>query len=55
MLLLEVPERVNQAILDFAKTLTVEIRTSVLARQLRGVSLIRRLLDWAWSKPPKSA
>jgi len=55
MLLLEVPERVNQAILDFAKTLTVEIRSSVLARQLRGVSLIRRLLDWAWTKPPKSA
>jgi len=55
MLLLEVPERVNQAILDFAKTLTVEIRSSVLARQLRGVSLIRRLLDWAWSKPPQSA
>src|SRR5207247_9656506 len=55
MLLLEVPERVNQAILDFAKTLTVQIRSSVLARQLRGVSLIRRLLDWAWSKPPQSA
>src|SRR5262249_53191803 len=55
MLLLEGPERVNQAISDFGKPLTVEIHTSVLARQLRGVSLIRRLLDWAWSKPTKSA
>ena len=54
MLLLEVPERVNEAIRDFATTLTVEIRSSVLARQLRGVSLIRRLLDWTWSKPPKT-
>jgi len=55
MLLLEVPERVNQAIVDFAVSLRVEIRSSVLARELRGVSLIRRLLDWARSMAPKTA
>ena len=53
MLLLEVPLRVNQAIFDFARSLTVEIRSAVLARELRGVSLIRRLLDWARSGSPK--
>ena len=55
MLLLEVPERVNYEIVDFARSLRVEVRSSVLARELRGVSLIRRLLGWARSSAPKTA
>ncbi len=55
MLLLEVPDRVNQAILDFAASLRVEVRSAVFARELRSVSLIRRLLDWARSKAPQTA
>jgi len=55
MLLLEAPELLNQAIVEFAISLKVEVRSSVLARELRGVSLIRRLLDRARSRTPQPA
>ena len=49
MLLLEVPTRVNQEILDFAASLGVKATTplSEVAHGRRGGRLLRRLLDWA--------
>jgi len=49
MLLLEVPERVNQEILTFARSILapIEVRSVAAVEGRRGRSLARRLLDWA--------
>ena len=46
MLLLEVPDRVNQEVLTFAESLTVGACSATRARGRRGRPLVRRLLDW---------
>jgi len=49
MLLLEVPERVNQEILTFARSILapIEVPSVDAVEGRRGRSLARRLLDWA--------
>jgi pimeloyl-ACP methyl ester carboxylesterase len=46
MLLLEVPDRVNQDVLSFAESLTVGGRPSTPVPDRGGRSLVRRFLDW---------
>ena len=47
MLLLEVPTRVNEEVLNFAKSLMVEVPSLRVVRDRRGRSLVRQLLDYA--------
>ncbi len=48
MLLLEVPERVNQELLSFASSILGqgEPPSFIIREGRRGRSLVRRLLDW---------
>lgn len=47
MLLLEVPTRVNEEVLNFAKSLMVEVPSLRVVRDRRGRSLVRQLFDYA--------
>ena len=47
MLLLEVPTRVNEEVLNFAKSLMVEVPSLRVVRDRRGCSLVRQLFDYA--------
>jgi hypothetical protein len=52
MLLLEVPARVNQEVLTFAKSLMVEVPSLRVVRDRRRRSLARQLLDFARAYVP---
>ena len=47
MLLLEAPARVNEEVLNFAKSLMVEVPSLRVVRDRRGRSLVRQLFDYA--------
>ena len=47
MLLLEVPTRVNEEVLNFAKSLMVEVPSLRVVRDRQGRSLVRQLFDYA--------
>jgi pimeloyl-ACP methyl ester carboxylesterase len=52
MLLLEVPERVNQEVLEFAGAAVARPDAARAAQRRRGRSLLRRLLDWVRERAP---